>query len=369
MTAPAVTLVEGSDPTLVSEAVASVVTEVLGGEDRSLALEDHGGEELDLAAIADSCATPPFLVGRRVVVVRDVGRFSTEDVAPLLAYLDDPLDTTALVLAAGGGQTPPKLVAAAKAKGRVVSTTVDARHSGDWVADRLRRSGLTFDAPAAERVRTHLGEDVSRLVALLGILRAVHGEGARLGLDEVEPYLGEAGSVTPWALTDAIDAGDAPRALEMLHRLLEGGDRHPLVVLAVLHRHVSALLRVDSPAIRTEVQAAEAMGIAKGRSTFPAKKALRSAAQWGSANIAEAVGLLADAEVDLKGASGWPEVAVLEVLVGRLCRLSRGRGGAGRPAARTNPSRTTTAGAGAASAGAAGAGAAGAGVAGRSRRS
>lgn len=334
MTAPAaaVTLVEGGDPTLVSEAAAAAVTEALGTEDRSLALEDHGGEELDLAAIADACATPPFLVGRRVVVVRDIGRFSTEDVAPLLSYLEDPLDTTALVLVAGGGQTPPKLVAAAKAKGRVVSTAVDTRHSGDWVTDRLRRSGMVFDGPAAERVRSHLGEDVSRLVPLLDILRAVYGDGARIGVAEVEPYLGEAGSVTPWAFTDAIDAGDAGRALEMLHRLLEGGDRHPLVVLAVLHRHVSSLLRLDSPSIRTEAQAAEAMGIAKGRSTFPAKKALRSAGQWGSANIAEAIGLLADAEADLKGASGWPEVAVLEVLVGRLCRLSRGRAGGGRPA-------------------------------------
>lgn len=327
MAAPAVVLVEGSDPTLVSEAAASVVAEALDGEDRSLALEDHGGEDLDLAAVADACATPPFLVGRRVVVVRDVGRFNTDDVAPLLAYLEDPLDTTVLVLVGGGGQTAPKLVAAAKARGRVVATTLDSRQSSEWVLDRLRRSGLDFDSAAAERIRNHLGEDVSRLVPLLDVLGAVYGPGARVGVGEVEPYLGEAGSVTPWSFTDAIDAGNPSLALELLHRLLEGGDRHPLVVLAILHRHVASMLKLDSPAIRTEAQAAEAMGIARGRSTFPAKKALKAAGQWGTANIAEAIGLLADAEVDLKGASAWPEVAVLEVLVGRLCRLSRGRAG------------------------------------------
>lgn len=325
-----VSLIEGSDPTLISEALTKVVDEELGAEDRSLALEDYSGEEVDLAAVADACATPPFLVARRVVVVRDVGRWNTEETAPLLSYLEDPLESTALILVAGGGQTAPKLVAAVKAKGRVVSTGFDSRKAGDWVVQRIRDSGLGLDAAAASALRDHLGEDASRLVPILEVLEAAYGKGGRLGLAEIEPYMGQAGSVTPWAFTDSIDAGDVGGALGHLHRLLEGGERHPLVVLAILHRHVTSLMRVDSPSTRTEGQAAEAMGIAKGRSTFPAKKALRSAQQWGSANIAEAVGLIADAEVDLKGDSAWPEPAVLEVLVARLCRLARARASSGR---------------------------------------
>lgn len=322
----AVTLIEGSDPTLVSEALGRTVDELLGNEDRSLALEDYSGDEVDLAAVADACATPPFLVGRRVIVVREVGRWNTDEVAPLLAYLEDPLDSTALVLVAGGGQTAPKLAAAAKAKGRVISTAVDSRKAGDWILERVRQSGLALDAGATAALRDHLGEDAGRLVPILAVIEAAYGKGVPLRVDDIEPYMGQAGSVTPWAFTDLIDGGKVEEALEHLHRLMEGGDRHPLVILAILHRHVTSLMRVDSPSIRTEGQAAEAMGIAKGRSTFPAKKALRSAQQWGSANIAEAVGLVADAEVDIKGDSAWPEAAVLEVLVARLCRLARARG-------------------------------------------
>ena len=36
------------------------------------------------ASVAENCATAPFLADRRVVIVRDVGRFSSEEVAPLL---------------------------------------------------------------------------------------------------------------------------------------------------------------------------------------------------------------------------------------------------------------------------------------------
>jgi DNA polymerase-3 subunit delta len=326
---PVATLVEGSDPTLVADALGRVVGDLLGGEDRSLALEDYSGDEVDLAAVADACATPPFLAGVRVVVVRDVGHWNTDEVGPLIAYLDDPLDSTALVLVAGGGQTPAKLAGAVKAKGQVVSTNVDAKRAGDWMAEQVRRSGVALDGAAMTALKAHLGEDASRLVPILELLEAAYGTGAHLGPDEIEPYMGQAGSVTPWAFTDSIDAGDAASALGYLHRLMEGGERHPLVILAMLHRHVSGLMKVDSPSVRTEAQAAAAMGIAPGRSTFPAKKALRSAQQWGSDGIAEAIGLLADAEVDLKGASAWPEAAALEVLVGRLCRLARAR--TGRP--------------------------------------
>ena len=322
----AVWLVDGDDPALVSEAVRGVVDEIVGGADRSLAVEDFSGDEVDLAVVADACRTAPLLSDRRVVVVRDVARFSTEALAPLLSYLEEPVPTTALVLTAVGGRVAPRLAAAVKAHGHVRSTAI-GRDTRAWVRDRLRRSGLRFDREAEDRVEAHLGSDLSRLPGVLDVLVAAYGEGARIGAGEVAPYLGEAGSVAPWDLTDAVDAGASDRALEHLHRLLAAGERHPLVVLAILHRHVANLLRVDNPAITSEVAAASALGIPKGRSTFPAKKALQSARRYGSAGIADAIGLVAQAELDLKGATDLPGNLVLEILVARLCRLARaGRG-------------------------------------------
>jgi DNA polymerase-3 subunit delta len=329
-----VVLVDGDDATLVGEAVRAVIEDLVGDEERGLAVEDFGGEEVDLARVADSCATPPFLSPRRIVIVRDVGRFSTDEVGPLLGYLEDPLPTTVLILVAGGGAVAPKLAAAVKARGHVRSTRVTPREARDWVRSRIRSASLRVDSQAEALIEAHLGEDVSRLGALLDVLVVAYGEGAAVGPPEVEPYLGEAGPVAPWTFTDAIDAGRTADGLAQLHRLLGGGERHPLVVLAILHRHVQSLLRVDSPSIRTEGDAAAAMGIASGRSTYPAKKALGTARRWGSAAIAEAVGLVADAELDLKGASAWAPEAVLEVLVARLCRLARataGSSGSRRP--------------------------------------
>ncbi len=334
-------LVTGENAALLSEAVANLVNELVGTAERALVLEDFVGDELDVAAVAAACQTPPFLADRRVVVLREAGRFNLDQLQPLLVYLEEPLSTTKLVVAGGGGTLPAKFVNGFKARPgtALVSTDVSGREAHNWVGERITRAPLNLAPAAAAMVESHLGEDLSRLSSLLATLEAAYGTGATVGPDELEPYLGQPGSVPPWDLTDAIDKGETETALKVLHRLMEAGDRHPLVVLAILHRHFGNILRVQSPAISSEGGAAEALGIAKGRSTFPARKALDAARRLGPGGSGDAVIALADAELALKGKLDWEPEVVLEVLVARLCRISRtargapvvARSGGGRP--------------------------------------
>lgn len=312
--------VKGEDSTLVAEEVRRLVGELTGGD--PMALEDLSGEEVDVAAIVDACLTPPFLADRRVVVVREVGRFRTEELEPLLQWLADPLPTTALILTAGGGQVSQRLVNAVRKVGQVVDASVPTGAKGrtSWLVNRLQEASVTLDAAAGALLGEHLGEDVGRLTSLLDGLAAAYGEGARIGVEELTPFLGQAGGVAPWDLTDAIDAGDTPTALRNLRRMLEAGERHPLVVMATLHRHYAAMLRLDGAEVHDEQAAAALLGVAP----FPAKKALTQARRLGSAGIARAITLLAEADVDLRGAKAWPDEVVLEVLVARLGTLGRG---------------------------------------------
>ena len=116
----------------------------------------------------------------------------------------------------------------------------------------------------------------------------------------------------PWDLTDAIDRGDTTLALQLLHRMLHAGERHPLAVLAILHGHYAKLLALDGVDARDEATAAAAMGIKPG---FPARKALENFRRLGSPAVCRAISLLAQADLDLKGAKDWPEELVAEVLV------------------------------------------------------
>ena len=325
-------LVRGSDAALRSAAVRALVDRLVGEEDPALVVEWHDpdGDPPDTRAAVEAAGTPSFLGSRRVVLLRDVGAYPVEGLHPLLEYLRDPLPGSSVVLVAGEGRLHPKLVEAVKGVGHVVDADVPGNKKGrtSWLARRLEDAPVRLTPPAVTLVDDHLGEDLGRLGNLLESLAAAYGHGARIEPDDLAPFLGAAGGSPPWELTDAIDKGDTPGAVAALHRML-GADRHPLVVMASLHGHFARMLRLDGVDGLNEAAAAKVLGL-KG-STFPARKALDGARTLGSAGLAEAFRLLAAADLDLRGASAWPEPLVLEVLVARLSRLRRtGRSGGSR---------------------------------------
>lgn len=336
---PPVTLIEGDDPTLVSHALTEVVHELVGDSDRSLVVEELTEEHyrhadgFDIARLVDAAQTAPFLTEHRVVVGRHAGRFGKlDELGPLLGYLADPLPTTALVVVWERGESPrqdrlagvPKKLADAVVTcgGRRIDTSIPSGRQADgWLADRLAEATVRLDRGAKDLIAARLGEDRSRVVGLLATLTSAFGAGAALGAGDVEPFLGEAGAVPPWELTDAIDAGDRRLALERLHRMLGAGDRHPLQLVATLHTHYGRMLRLDGVPGLDEKSAAARLGM-KG-STFPAKKALTQTKRLGSAKVAQAIGLLAEADLQLRGSIAWPPELVMEVLVARLASLAR----------------------------------------------
>ena len=324
-------LVRGDDASLVGQHLHDLLGGLAGDNDLSMVVEELSGsvtDELDVGAVVDALTTPPFLTDRRIVVVRDAGRLVAADAARLAACLDDPLPGVTLVLGAGSGTIPAALVKAIERQGAVIDTAVGTgRARTQWLVDRLHEGPVRLDARAGSRLGEHLGGDVSRMRGLLEALAAAYGEGASIDVERLEPFLGEAGTVAPWDLSDAIDAGDTAVALGALRRLFGAGGFHPLQVLAILHRHYQAMLRLDGSGVTTPDEAAARLGM---RSTYPARKALEQSRRLGPAGISRAVTLLADADLDVRGRSGLPSETVLQVLVGRLSRLGAGPGEATR---------------------------------------
>ncbi|HEX6420963.1 MAG TPA: DNA polymerase III subunit delta [Acidimicrobiales bacterium] len=322
-------LVKGDDEVLLRDTVREVVHALTVDLDPDLAVEEVGRErfappdaEPSIVPLVDAAQTPPFLADRRVVVGRDLEMFTkAAQVAPLVDYLGDPLPTTSLVLVWAGGRLPKSLAEAVRACQGVQIDANPGRKVDAWVAEQVAAAGLSLDRAATDRVVAWLGDDPQRLVGVLGTLLGTYGEGARLGRDDVEPFLGEAGGVPPWELTDALDRGDIRTALDKLQRMTAGGGRHALQIMATLHNHYARMLTLDGAPVTGEKDAAALLGL-KG-STFPARKALSQARKLGHERVVRAVDLLAQADLDLRGGKAWPDELVLEVLVARLARLAR----------------------------------------------
>ena len=313
-------LLTGDDEALLADALNALVHELVGDADRSLMVEEVG-LEAEVSAVVDAAQTPPFLTDSRVVIARGVGRFTADDVKPLVAYLADPLETTKLVLVGGGGRLAKSLNDAVKSAGgsvRASGAPTAKRDRAQWVDEQVAAAGLRLDNGAVNALGAWLGEDAGRLRGVLATLASTYGEGMRITAEDVAPFLGQAGSVPPWDLTDAIDAGDVRTALVVLQRMMDGDDRHPLQLMAILHTHYTRLLRVDGAGARTEAAVGELLGL-KG---FQAGKVVRQYERLRGAGVLRAFELLATADLDLRGAKEWPEQLVMEVLVARLARLS-----------------------------------------------
>lgn len=341
-------LVKGTDPALRDRVVHDLVTELLGADDPTLALEEitvpgrasagddsdaptgAEGRDVAVAAILNAAGSPPFMTEHRLVVVRDAGALTAGDAEPIVRYLDDPLDTTILVFVSGGGTLPPALSKKLKQL-KAEERAPESEKTDKVLIAAAHEAGVLLTADAARLVSEHLGDDAGRVAALVDVLASASGDGQTLGVDDVRPYLGEAGAVPSYQLTNAIEAGDPATALEVLQRLLtvsspqQPKPMHPLQVMGTLTGYYRRILRLDDPSLRSPADAVAALG---GKvKEYPARKALNQARALGTGGIRQAFDALFQADLDLKGARGIPEQAVMEVLVVRLARLSARAGG------------------------------------------
>ncbi len=333
-----IVVIKGDDASLLAQSLQSVVRELVGDGDRSLMVEEvgeaqyvpEGKSEPDLVPLITAAQTPPFLTERRVVVGRNMALFTKQDqVVSLVDWLASPAPTTDLVLVWEKGASSQRLGAMPKTLKQAIKACggreIDAAPAGKGrrmlLEERLSEAPIRLDASARRLIVDTLGDDVGRAQPLIESLVSTYGEGARLTVSDVQPFVGEASDVPPWELTDAIDGGDIATSLSKLKRMMSGGERHSLQVLATLHGHYQRALALEGANVSDEKAAAAILGM-KG-STFPAKKALQLGRRLGGERVRSAVLLLAEADLDVRGRSAIPSEVVTEVLVARLARLSR----------------------------------------------
>ena len=334
-----VDLISGSDQTLLARAVSKLTSELIGDRDRSLALAQFREEDLhdaesgwNLAPLVDAVQTPPLLTDRRVVVGRHLARLTNkneyEQLARLLAKM---LPTTDLLLVWERGPkspaagrlpaVPKKLAEAVKTAGGKI-TRVDPpyneREANEWLRQQIVETSLRFEPSAVKALFKLVGRDRGLVVGCLRTLEGALGAKASVTAGDVDVYGGAPGSLVPWELDNAIDQGNTKTAIEVLHRQLTSW--HPFQVLASLCARYQRMLLLDGSGAKTAKEAARILKM-KG-STFPAKKLLDQTRRLGSKKIADAIRLLAEADLAMRGTLDWPSELALEVLVARLTAMS-----------------------------------------------
>ena len=327
----ALTVIVGNDETIVADALHRTVAEFLGGLDASAVLTDvtvgdSDGEQSPLARAHEALTTPPFLVPRRVVVVRDGHRLAADDTEFLLRWASEPVPGISLIvtfLAAKGR------AAFLKVAGRAVDVTVGSkpRDRQEFLAETFATHRVSVAGPALAAVAERLGDDVARADSLARVLSTIFGS-APLTFEQIEPYVGEAGDVPEWDLTEAVDQGQVATAITVARRMLESRGRAGIQIVNILQRHYLKMAQLEGSGATTGEEAAAIIG----GHHFPAGKLIRAVRQLGPDRIEYAISLIARADADLKGGVSYgakndddldrTELTVVEVLVARLAKLT-----------------------------------------------
>jgi DNA polymerase III subunit delta len=269
-------------------------------------VEVFEGEGSTPEAVGLALNAMTFAMGRRFLIVDGVERWKDSEaeavVVPVLAEM--PSETTVAFFARedGRAKAPAKLAAAVKKAGGdvVAESMLKARELPKWAVGEAARLGITLDGAAAQVLIRQVGERQQRLLRELEKLALEHGEGARIGVEEVEAAVASSAERQVWGLVDAMVARDGPAATRTFLQLRAQGETLPRLVPLMARR-----LR-DVLAIATRLEAGESPAQVKESlrmSSWAADRRIKEARGTDAAALRRALEALAELEVASRGMS------------------------------------------------------------------
>lgn len=254
-----------------------------------------------VASVVAAARTLPMMAPRRVVVVLQADALlspkreseaATRALAELEELIKRPERETTLVFVAASVDRRSRIFKLLAKEATLVECGVleSVDDAERWVRARISAAGVEIAPAAARTLAERAGTDVRRLRGEIDRLLLYAAGQRTIGLDEVKAIAGPAALLDDWAMTNAIEAGDAAQALRQLALMLDAGAA-PEKVLGQLGWVVRAKFPQIAPTL-----------------------------------VAAAVGALFRTDVELKRSAGDPRV-LLERLVVELCAGKRTRGG------------------------------------------
>ncbi|MBI1319175.1 MAG: DNA polymerase III subunit delta [Candidatus Hydrogenedens sp.] len=303
---------EPFEPALAEEAIAAIMAEYVDPSMRDLAYSAYNASDTAPAEIVAEANTLPFLVERRVMLVRGADRYfdmasdKKSPIAPLLDYLASPNPATLLMFVAPGPDKRKKLYKAmAEADALVECPQLDDRALSAWIRHKAELQGKSIERGAVDELIGRAGSRLSDVGNALALVINFVGEGTAIKASDVHTACADVAEETVWALTDAIAQSDSKKAIEVLHQLLALG-KAPDELLGTINWLLENAYRA-CPESR-------AGGV---KSKFVENKVAPLSRKLGRAKMIEVLALCTRTHFMIRS-TGVDHVLALEVLVMRL---------------------------------------------------
>jgi DNA polymerase-3 subunit delta len=335
-------VVAGEEQYLAGGVVAALKTAAMKGGVPGLNDDHFQAGEADVDQVLAAARTLPMMAKRRLVLVRGLerwepksgreGKLTEKDpLEKLVDYAKAPSSSTVLLLLGAGLDKRRKLYTVARSDGFLVACEPLARQElPRWIETRVAERACKIGPGVADLLAELTGPELAPVADAVERLCLYVGDGNEITEDAVATCIVRLRTASVWELVGAVGRRDAGAALSALADVYDPQDRG-LRLLGVLAWSTRQLLRFEA-ALRAGASPDQA-AIRAGAPPFKARELSQQVKALPRADLERWPELLARLDLELKGGTRRPPLAVLESAILKLCRTSA----AAVPVARRQP--------------------------------
>jgi len=256
----------------------------------------------------------PMMAARRVVRITDFAKIREADEETLIRYLDEPNESSVVIFSANELDKRKKLSKTLLDKCAVVEfQPLKDGEAKAWLKSRLKELKVTADEQVLSEIITLVGTDVQTLFSELDKLATAAIDTGRITAELVAALISRSRELSNFQLGDHLIARNRKRALETLHRLLQGGAEPVMLIGAIAGNFHRLALAKDLLARGSRDDVFRAMPIP----AFKRDAFLATLQRTDAARIAQAIQRIAAADLAIKTSQATPRLQ-LELLVCEL---------------------------------------------------
>ncbi|HHJ51510.1 MAG TPA: DNA polymerase III subunit delta [Phaeodactylibacter sp.] len=252
--------------------------------------------------LIDAARRYPMMAERQLIILREAQEL--KDLATLSKYVEQPMDSTVLVILHKHKRLDLRsgLAKALKKSPKVVlfeSKKLYDNQIAGWIEQEVRRRGLLILPEAAELMAEYLGTDLSRIAGELEKLALNLPKGKTIDQAAIERYVGISREYNPFELQKALARGEREKVWRIVEYFRANPRTAPMqLVVASLYGFYSKLLKFLALRQMSERDLLQALGL---RSTYFLREYREAARRYGRRDVERAIALLQEYDLKSKG--------------------------------------------------------------------
>ncbi|MBA9085143.1 DNA polymerase-3 subunit delta [Fontibacillus solani] len=315
----------GTEKYQIQEFVKLLQDQLVDRDQRDFAVATYDLTETPVEVVVEEAETLPFLVPRKLIIVRDSSLFMAgkeggkleHKIDALASYLNNPADHSVLLFLVNGEKLDErkKIVKAMKAAGTVLSfMPLGQNELVEWVIRGVEKRGCRMDREAAETLIAANGVQMTSLAVEVDKLCLYAGEGGLIDSAVVEQLVARSTEQNVFVMVEHIAGLKLDKALSIFYELLKQREE-PIKIAALIARQFRIMLQVKDLARQSYSQQQIASQL--GLHPYAVKVAGEQARKFEAAQLKAILNDLAQLDYKMK-TGGIDKVLGLELFLLKL---------------------------------------------------